>query len=92
LVYVAATIVYITETYLKGETENLATYTIILGVGLINPVIYDVIQMVHMGPIAYFTSIGKWIDFIFIYCGLVNVILISLPAYRVPELPRIFIT
>ena len=92
LIYLLVTILYITDIYQHAEIDRLPTYRIILALGLVNPLVYDIVQMIHVGPIAYFSSVTQIIDFVFIYSGLANVILIFTPTHSGEDLPVIFDT
>ena len=48
--------------------------------------------MKHLGPVSYFSSGFQVIDFVFIYSGLANVILLFTPAFSADTLPVQFTT
>ena len=73
------------------ELDRLPTYRILLIVGLIYPLTYQLVQMKNEG-ISYFTNPFNLIDFVFIYTGLANLILVFTPAFSDSTLPVQFTT
>lgn len=75
---------------MHSETENLGTYRIVLAFGMVVPLSYDLVQLWHSGPIAYFSSVKNIINFTYILSCLTNWIMICTPKYSKPDLPVMF--
>lgn len=74
--YVLLFVLYVNFVYLYNDLgENHIIYTLILAVGIIYPWIYDLIQLVSDGPTVYFQDPWNFVDFIYIYGSITNIIL-----------------
>ena len=74
--YVLLFILYVNFVYLHAETnEDHIIYTIVLALGIVYPWIYDLIQLVNDGPAIYFSDPWNYVDFLYIYGSIGNIIL-----------------
>ena len=74
LAYLIIFTVYVHEAYLyRKSQEECNKYAIALGVGILYPWIYDLIQLCKDGPKAYFSDMWNYADFIYIYGSLINI-------------------
>jgi hypothetical protein len=74
--YVILFTLYVNFVYLHYDPEsNHFIYTIILAIGIIYPWIYDLIQLINDGPIVYFNDPWNFVDFIYIYGSIANIVL-----------------
>ena len=71
--YLAILIIYINIIYIKdtGTVEDKITYVILLAIGIIYPLSYNIARIYNQG-FAFFGDISNWLDFLFAACSTVN--------------------
>lgn len=61
--------------YHKENNNMDKVYTAILALGIIFPWLYDLLQLVQDGPKVYFSDPWNFVDFLYIYGSIANIIL-----------------
>jgi hypothetical protein len=74
--YVTCIIVYVNHIYLNGEQDPVRHFyfSLMLLAGIFYPWMYDLIQLIKDGPRAYFSDPWNYIDFLYIYGSLSNIV------------------
>ena len=52
------------------ERQKVIDFTFILMIGIVYSTMYNILQMLTMGPIKYFSELWNWLDLIYIVCGI----------------------
>jgi len=75
-IYITLFMLYVNFVYLQYD-ENAPNfiYTIVLALGIIYPWIYDFIQLINDGPRVYFSDPWNYVDFVYIYGSIANIVL-----------------
>lgn len=66
---------YINKVYINVETQELQTYQILLVIAIIYPFWYESTQMCRMGFSVYLAEVANYLDLLYIYGGIANVVL-----------------
>ena len=66
---------YIDKVYIKAETKDVQVYQILLIIAIIYPFWYETIQMFRMGVSVYLSELANYLDLLYIYGGIANVVL-----------------
>ena len=77
IVYIAFLFTYINivyNNYSEETVENIFPYTMMLFAGIIYPACYDFYQL-YQDPLDYFTDFWNWIDQIYIWAAVANVVI-----------------
>lgn len=72
--YTFVFILYVKNGYLV-ECESLVTYMSLMTVGILYPAFYDLIQLIKLGPIDYFAELWNFIDVLYIFGSMSNILL-----------------
>ena len=72
--YTFMIIIYVKNAYLF-ETNRQSAFSLLLAIGIIYPCRYEFSQFRKIGSVAYFGDIGNYIDCLYNWGSLVNVIL-----------------
>jgi len=72
--YTFTLMVFINKVYIQNDTENNRVYQYLLCVGIIYPFWYETLQLYRSGFKDYFSDINNYLDLLYIYGGLINVI------------------
>ena len=75
-IYVACIVIYVQHIYLHNE-QNPVThfyYSLMLLAGIFYPWMYDLVQLIKDGPREYFSDPWNYIDFLYIYGSLSNIV------------------
>lgn len=75
LIYVILFTVYIHEVYLYRHFYNRTLLSNFMGISLIYPAYYDILQLSKIGPKDYFAEFWNWIDQAHIWIGISNALL-----------------
>ena len=67
-------IIYVNAIYINNDQENRYFYGIILILGIIYPMVYDLTQLYKQGVTDYFSSIQNYSDQLYVWCSVANVI------------------
>ena len=75
--YVLLFILYVNFVYLYNDNSDdmHIIFTLILAVGIIYPWLYDFIQLIADGPMVYFKDPWNYVDFVYIYGSITNIVL-----------------
>jgi len=77
LIYIFVLFFYINVVYNNYSEEQVSTifpYTMMLLVGILYPACYDFYQL-YQDPLGYFADFWNWIDQIYIWCAVANIII-----------------
>ena len=67
--------IYINQVYINANTDGTRIYQILLIVAIIYPFWYESTQMVRLGVCNYLSEAANYLDLLYIYGGISNVIL-----------------
>ena len=67
-------LVYVNAVYIKIERENFFIYAILLSIGIVYPMVYDLTQLYKMGITTYFKDVQNFSDQLYIWCSVLNLI------------------
>jgi hypothetical protein len=67
-------IIYVNAIYINNDKQNAYLYGILLMMGIIYPMFYDIRQLYLMGPKEYFQDIFNYSDQIYVWASFFNVI------------------
>ena len=71
--YMFTIIFYVNKVYIDNSLgKDGSIFTILLGIGISYPAIYDTTQLIKLGP-AYFSDIWNYSDFIYIWSSILNI-------------------
>lgn len=73
--YMIILCIYINQVYINATTEGTRIYQILLIVGIIYPFWYETTQMFRQGICSYLSEAANYLDLLYIYGGISNVIL-----------------
>lgn len=73
--YMMTLLIFINKVYINADSENLRTYQILLCCGIVYPFWYDTMQLYRSGFKAYFADVANYLDLLYIYGGITNVVL-----------------
>ena len=73
--YMITLCLYINKVYIDAEQESMRVYQILLIVAIVYPFWYETTQMCRMGVSVYLSELGNYLDLLYIYGGITNVIL-----------------
>lgn len=73
--YMMTLLIFINKVYINNDFENLRTYQILLCVGILYPFWYDTMQLYRSGFKAYFADMANYLDLLYVYGGITNVVL-----------------
>jgi len=68
-------IIFIEKVYIRNDHNGLMVYQILMCLGIIYPFWYDTMQLYRSGFREYFTDVSNYLDILYIYGGIANVIL-----------------
>ena len=86
LFYLMSFNVYIYQIYVHGRYDEQARWSLLMAAGLIYPWSYDTIQLYKSGFVGYFSEFWNYSDMIFVYSGIVNMILQNFTAFKPSDL------
>jgi hypothetical protein len=72
--YLTIMIIYVNAIYINNDTSNNYLYGILLMIGIIYPMFYDLRQLYLLGPKEYFQDIFNYSDQIYVWASFANVI------------------
>lgn len=72
--YLTIMIIYVNAIYINNDKQNAYLYGILLMMGIIYPMFYDIRQLYLMGPKEYFQDIFNYSDQIYVWASFFNVI------------------
>ena len=67
-------IIYVNAIYINNDKANANLYGILLMMGIIYPMFYDIRQLYLLGPKEYFQDIFNYSDQIYVWASFFNVI------------------
>ena len=73
--YLFIMILYINSVYISNKMEEQGFYSVLLIFGVLYPTWYDTLQLIKVGPKAYFSDLGNYSDILYTWGSIVNVYL-----------------
>jgi len=71
--YIVSFILYVNDAYIKNDSEHQKTYLLIMNLGLIYPVLYELTQLIKTGFFDYIST--NKVDVIYYVCAITNIVL-----------------
>ena len=93
IVYLLAILLYINQIYLYNHTDSMYFLHKVILAGSAYPLAYDMGQMCKLGIVEYFSTVQNWFDFVFVWSGLLVVLIMNLDTTVSPFdlLPKILL-
>lgn len=76
--YMITLCIYINKAYIQADVESTRPYQIMLIVAIIYPFWYETTQMLKSGICVYLSEMPNYLDLLYIYGGIANVVLQNL--------------
>jgi hypothetical protein len=73
--YTFMIIIYVIEVYQKPQNDYTGVYTLLLLLGIVYPLQYETRQLFHVGLTEYLININNYMDFLYIWGSIANVVL-----------------
>jgi len=73
--YMASFIIYIYQIYVYGRYDEQGKWSLLMALGIVYPACYDLSQLYKCGIRDYFSDSWNYSDLIFVYSGIINMVL-----------------
>ena len=73
--YIFTISVNVVEVFERVQTKNNALYQLLLGCGIVYPLLYDSAQLYYGGFKNYFSTFWNYTDFLFIWSGVASIVM-----------------